>query len=210
MAAAVSVLALCGAAAMAQAPAAQPGRGGRGPQAPAVLSPEVMPDRKVAFRIYAPKAETVRLSAGDIPALAQVSATAGTPPNQMTKGENGVWELVLGPVDPGAYRYTFNVDGVTVLDYRNPSTSESNANPWSLVYVPGADFMDTKETPHGAVAAVTYYSKTLGKFRRLHVYTPPGYETSTQKYPIFYLLHGALTGAGAVPSPTWVIRAREG
>jgi enterochelin esterase family protein len=25
----------------------------------------------------------------------------------------------------------------------------------------------------------------------MHVYTPPGYETSTQKYPIFYLLHGA-------------------
>jgi len=45
--------------------------------------------------------------------------------------------------------------------------------------------------PHGAVASVTYYSKSLNKFRRMHVYTPPGYETSSQKYPIFYLLHGA-------------------
>src|SRR5262249_50355495 len=35
------------------------------------------------------------------------------------------------------------------------------------------------------------YSKTLQKSRRLHVYLPPGYETSAQKYPIFYLLHGA-------------------
>ena len=25
----------------------------------------------------------------------------------------------------------------------------------------------------------------------MHVYTPPGYETGSQKYPIFYLLHGA-------------------
>src|SRR4029077_6036288 len=25
----------------------------------------------------------------------------------------------------------------------------------------------------------------------MHVYTPPGYETSTEKYPAFYLLHGA-------------------
>jgi enterochelin esterase family protein len=25
----------------------------------------------------------------------------------------------------------------------------------------------------------------------MHVYTPPGYETSTEKYPVFYLLHGA-------------------
>jgi enterochelin esterase family protein len=28
-------------------------------------------------------------------------------------------------------------------------------------------------------------------FRRMHVYTPPGYETNTTKYPVFYLLHGA-------------------
>ena len=60
-----------------------------------------------------------------------------------------------------------------------------------MVYVPGADFMETKDVPHGAVASVTYYSKSLGKFRRMHVYTPPGYETGSQKYPIFYLLHGA-------------------
>jgi enterochelin esterase family protein len=51
--------------------------------------------------------------------------------------------------------------------------------------------MDTADVPHGAVAAVTYHSKTVGKTRRAHVYTPPGYETGTDKYPVFYLLHGA-------------------
>src|SRR4051812_49526650 len=50
-------------------PATQPARprpagGGRGP---AVVSPEVKPDRHVTFRILAPKAEAVRLNAGDIP-----------------------------------------------------------------------------------------------------------------------------------------------
>ena len=45
--------------------------------------------------------------------------------------------------------------------------------------------------PRGAVAEVTYYSTTLARFRRLHVYTPPGYESDAQKYPVFYLLHGA-------------------
>ena len=25
----------------------------------------------------------------------------------------------------------------------------------------------------------------------MHVYTPPGYETGKDKYPVFYLLHGA-------------------
>ncbi len=109
----------------------------------------------------------------------------------MTKGENGVWEVTLGPIDPGAYRYNFNVDGVAVIDPRNPSISESNNNVWSLVYVPGAAFMDTAEVPHGAVAAVTYYSSSLKRFRRMHVYTPPGYEDGKGKFPVFYLLHGA-------------------
>jgi enterochelin esterase-like enzyme len=57
--------------------------------------------------------------------------------------------------------------------------------------VPGSEFSDTKNVPHGAVAAVTYYSTALSKFRRMHVYTPPGYELGQGKLPVFYLLHGA-------------------
>jgi len=156
---------------------------GRGPQGPQVVSPEVSTNRQVTFRILAPKAEAVRLSGGDIPGNGQGTA--------LTKGTNGVWEATLGPIDPGTYRYNFNVDGVTVIDPRSPAISESNNNIWSLVHVPGSDFMDTRDVPHGAVAAVTYYSKSLGKFRRMHVYTPPGYESGKGKFPIFYLLHGA-------------------
>jgi len=162
---------------------AQPARPGFGPQGPLVVSPEVAGDCKVTFRILAPKAEAVRLNAGDIPGLGQGA--------EMTKGTNGVWEVALGPIRPGAYRYNFNVDGVSVIDPRNPATSESNNNTWSLVYVPGADFMDTKDVPHGAVSTVTYYSTALKKFRRLHVYTPPGYQLGKGKFPVFYLLHGA-------------------
>ena len=165
----------------AQAPA-RPGRGG-GPQGPRVVSPEISPESKLTFRILAPKAEAVLLSAGDLPGLGQGAA--------MTKGTNGVWEVTVGPVNPGAYRYNFSVDGVAVIDPRNPATSESNENTWSLVYVPGADFMDTLQVPHGAVAGVTYYSTTLKRNRRMHVYTPPGYESGKGKFPVFYLLHGA-------------------
>jgi enterochelin esterase family protein len=157
------------------------GRGGT-PQ-PQVTSPEVQPDGKIVFRILAPQAQAVRLAAGDIPGVGQ-----GT---QLTKGENGVWEATIGPVSPGSYRYNFNVDGVSTIDPRSPFTSESNNNVWSLVTVPGSDFSDTKSVPHGAVAAVTYYSTALKTFRRMHVYTPPGYERNSAKYPVFYLLHGA-------------------
>jgi len=150
---------------------------------PAFLSPEVSKERKVTFRILAAKAENVRLSGSDIPGIG--------PGTRMTKGENGVWEATVGPIPAGAYRYNFNVDGVTVIDPRNPATSESNNNTWSLVVVPGSEISDTKNVPHGAVAAVTYYSKALKRFRRMHVYTPPGYEKGNDKYPVFYLLHGA-------------------
>jgi enterochelin esterase family protein len=148
-----------------------------------VVSPEVAADRRVTFRILAPKAEAVRLTGSDIPGNGQ-----GAP---MTKDTNGVWEVTLGPIEPGAYRYHFNVDGVSVVDPRSPAISQSNNNVWSLVLVPGLEFQETREVPHGAVAAVTYYSTALKRFRRMHVYTPPGYESGSGQYPVLYLLHGA-------------------
>ena len=161
--------------------AQQGGRGG--PQAPQVNSPDVSADRRISFRIYAPQAREIRLNASDIPGLGQNT--------RFTKADNGVWELTVGPLDSGAFRYNFNVDGVATIDPRNPAISESNNNVWSLVYVPGSDLFDSKAVPHGAVAEVTYRSSTLGRDRRMHVYTPPGYENGRDRYPVFYLLHGA-------------------
>jgi enterochelin esterase family protein len=154
----------------------------RGPKGPVVVSPEVKDDHSVAFRLHAPKATTVALMAGDIPAGG---------PRTLKKGDKDVWELTLEKVAPGTYRYLFVVDGVPTADPRNPAVSQSNGNVWSVVHVPGADFMDRKDVPHGAVAAVYYHSSALGRDRRMHVYTPPGYEKSSEKYPVFYLLHGA-------------------
>jgi enterochelin esterase-like enzyme len=166
-----------GLTASAQAP--RPG----GNRPPAVVSPEVK-DKKVTFRLMAPKAEKVALASTDIPG----GPRGGN--REMKKGENGVWELTLD-VAPGAYRYLLDIDGVRAVDPRNTAISESNGNVWSLVRVPGSSFMDTTDVPHGSVARITYKSMTVGKNRRAHVYTPPGYETSTEKYPVFYLLHGA-------------------
>ena len=161
---------------------AKPPMGARGPS---VTSPEVMPDGRVVFRILAPEAKNVSLQASDIFGMEPKAS-------QFVKSEQGVWETTIGPIKPGVYRYTFMVDGVSVMDPRNPSVSESNSNAWSMVYIPGADFMETAKVPHGAVAAVYYYSTALGKHRRMHIYTPPGYESGNTKYPVFYLLHGAM------------------
>jgi len=146
-------------------------------------SVRILPGNQVAFFVYAPKAAEVSLGGTDIP-----NTGSGV---KMNKRPDGVWEATVGQVPGGAYRYNFSIDGVSVLDPRNPSTSESNGNTWSLFYVGGSDFMETKDVPHGAVAEVTYHSKSLQRFRRMHVYTPPGYEAGDGKYPVFYLLHGA-------------------
>ena len=158
--------------------AVQAQRPDRGPR---VVSPEVN-EGKVTFRILASDAKVVRLSGSDIPGVER-----GT---DMTKSEEGVWEATL-EISPGYYRYNFNVDGVSVIDPRNPSTSESNNNTWSLVGVPGAEWMDTQDVPRGALGEVTYRSSALDRFRRMHVYTPPGYQKGEGTFPVFYLLHGS-------------------
>ena len=182
--AAVLNLAQTPAPAPAQAPATSGGRGGQGAQAPAFTSPEILPDRRIVFRLFAPDATTVTLRGGDIPAPARANA-------QFTKADNGVWEMTTGVVEPGAYRYVFLVNGVGAIDPRNTAISESNTTTWSVATVPGSDVMDTRTVPHGAVASVYYQSSALGRTRRMHVYTPPGYESGKDKYPVFYLLHGA-------------------
>jgi enterochelin esterase-like enzyme len=166
-----------------QAPAAPGGRGGQA-QPPAFSSPEILPDRRIVFRLFAPDATTVTLRGGDIPAPARANA-------QFTKADNGVWEMTTGVVEPGAYRYTFVVNGVGVIDPRNTAISESNTTTWSVATVAGSDSMDTRSVPHGAVASVYYQSAALARTRRMHVYTPPGYESGKDNYPVFYLLHGA-------------------
>lgn len=42
---------------------------------------------------------------------------------------------------------------------------------------------------HGKIDTIVYMSSTVGTNRKALVYTPPGY-SSSQKYPVLYLLHG--------------------
>jgi len=208
---------LCGFAVGAQAPQATPappaqapaapaaGRGG-GRGGPSVVSPQIESDGRVTFRVLAPNATTVTL-AGDIngslvpdpnPAAPepgvpgpQSGRGGGTPAVAMTKGENGVWSgTTTRPVRPGAWRYTFTVDGTTVVDSRNVHVASSQTQVHSLLYTPG-DFSETRDVPHGTVGLVRYVAKTLNNARReMYVYTPPGYEKGAGRFPVLYLIHG--------------------
>ncbi|TWT35016.1 Carbohydrate acetyl esterase/feruloyl esterase precursor [Thalassoglobus neptunius] len=152
--------------------------------APPIESPEIGDDGRVTFRIRAEKADSVRLTSSDIPNVGR-----GV---EMKENGESIWEVTVGPVPSGAYRYRFDLDGVAVNDPVNNLTSESNSSTSSLLIVPGSSWMDVRDVEHGSVADVTYQSSSLGRARRMHVYTPPGYERGTdEQYPVFYLLHGA-------------------
>ena len=148
-------------------------------------STEVHPDRTVTFRIYAPKASEVTL-AGDW--IAQGLGTGGP----LAKDDTGVWSITVGPLPADFYSYAFTVDGVRTFDPKNPMIKQGIASVENLFEVPGetAAFEANQDVPHGEVRSVWYRSGTLDAPRRIHVYTPPGYESSKETYPVFYLLHG--------------------
>ena len=148
-----------------------------------LVSTEVAPDRKVTFRIYAPKASEVRLRGDWMESIA-------TEP--LAKDDVGVWSATVGPLAPDFYNYWFVVDGVKTVDPKNPVIKQGINSVDNMLMVPGpeAAFLETKAVPHGEIRVAWYPSTTLGGERRLHVYTPPGYDTSGERYPVFYLLHG--------------------
>ncbi len=156
------------------------------PRPPEFASVEVREDRSITFRIWAPLTKSVRLLSSDLPSSAPFNAGI-----ELTQAKNGVWETTIAKVDAGSYRYHFELDGVAVMDPKNPTTSESNGSTWSLMHVSGSEVSDIKEVPHGAIAEWQYFSKSLSRFRRVHVYTPPGYERESESLPVLYLLHGA-------------------
>jgi enterochelin esterase family protein len=151
-----------------------------------LVSPEVLSDHRVTFRLYAPEAKSVKVRGEWVSDF--IEAQKGF---DLQADSNGVWSVTLGPMRPGIFRYSFLVDGAEVADPRNPDSTQSLNFTRGMVAIPGLDYQDIGEVPHGSVHIVWYRSKTLGTLRRMHVYTPPGYENGAAKYPVFYLLHGA-------------------
>ena len=136
-------------------------------------STRVLPDGKVLFQIYAPQASSVAVL-GDLP---------WDKPVKFEKAENGVWKGLCEGLGAGLFRYSFLVDGVRVQDPKAPLSAEQ-----ASILTKGEGYV--KDVPHGALAQRWYRSETLGCLRRLHVWTPAGYEKSAEKLPVLYLIHG--------------------
>jgi enterochelin esterase-like enzyme len=175
------------------------------PQRPAVPpSPIVQPDGQVTFNLLAPNAASVSLD-GDYPLAANFHG--GRKITQLTKDDKGVWSVTVGPLKPDIYNYAFSVDGTHFLDPQNvhvsPSSAAGRITNWLVVPGPGSDNYLIHDVPHGRLSEVWYPSPTLHLTRRLFVYTPPGYDSGAERYPVFYLYHG-----GGEDETTWTILGR--
>lgn len=146
-------------------------------QAPNMLSFETNDDMSATFRFYAPNATSVKLG-GDLSG------------EKSEKSDNGIWTITTrSNINPGVYRYYFEVDGIRANDPRNKMVADFRP---MVEIVPKGEslFWQEKNVPHGAMSMVYYYSETTQSTRRMMIWTPPTYFNGTEKLPVLYLMHG--------------------
>ncbi len=164
-------------AARAQFPGYQPSPGDT------LHSLRIHKNNEVTLSFYAPNAKAVMVS-GDFLSSYQ--------PLALTKDAVGIWSVKTTVLTPDLYSYDFIVDGMKVLDPKNIQVKEGANGYSNLLEVPGAaaDYQSIKNVPHGKVEQCWFHAESLHKMSRVHVYTPPGYETMKDKLPVLYLQHG--------------------
>lgn len=175
--------------AVAQANPVAPAQGSNPSQLPP--SPQVHSDGTVTFNLFAPKASSVALD-GDYPLAADFHG--GRKNTSLVKDGNGEWSVTVGPLKPDLYNYVFIVDGIRTLDPMNVHLSRSSAairiTNWVIVPGSASANYQINDVPHGQLSEVWYSSPFIKSMRRMLVYTPPGYDAGSTRYPVLYLYHG--------------------
>ena len=140
--------------------------------------PRILPGSRVLFRINAPEAQRVQIDLGK--------------KYDLVKDDKGVWEVVTDSIGPGFHHYSLLIDGVAVADPASETFYGMGRMASGIeIPFPGDDYYAIKDVPHGDIRIKRYYSPVAGAWRRFYVYTPPGYDTQTdKKYPVLYILHG--------------------
>ena len=96
-----------------------------------VISPEVADDGMVTFRVAAPEAREISLSGNVLLGLGV------SKPVPFTKGEDGIWTLKVGPIEPEIYYYKLIIDGVSVDDPSNNLTGFAGQPGFRILVVHG-------------------------------------------------------------------------
>ncbi|MCD0468762.1 alpha/beta hydrolase-fold protein [Flavobacterium sp. JAS] len=139
--------------------------------------PQILPDNRVIFKVTTPQASKVQIDLGR--------------KYDLTRDSEGFWTVTTDVINKGFNYYSLLIDGVAVADPAS-QTFYGMGRMASGIEIPNkeGDFYALKDVPHGEIRINKYFSKATNSWREMYVYTPPGYENSTEKYPVLYLLHG--------------------
>ncbi|MBQ8060103.1 MAG: endo-1,4-beta-xylanase [Prevotella sp.] len=149
--------------------------------------PMVNSEGYARFRVVAPEAKSVIVSLG-------LGGRGGT---VLRKDKDGAWVGTTdGPMDPGFHYYHITIDGGV---FNDPGTHNFFGGcRWESgieIPAPDQDFYALRtDIPHGTLAKVRFYSKSLDKMQEATVYLPAGYgklvKGRQERYPVLYLQHG--------------------
>ena len=139
--------------------------------------PQVLPDNRVVFKVKAPNAHKVQIDLGK--------------KYDMVKDSTGFWHVTTDSISRGFHYYSLLIDDVAVADPASETFygMSRQASGIEIPYKEGG-FYALKDVPHGDIRIKKYFSKASNSWREMYVYTPPGYDKATEKYPVLYLLHG--------------------
>jgi enterochelin esterase-like enzyme len=138
--------------------------------------PCILPDLSVVFKVNAPDASGVQLDLGKL----------------YEKDEKGLWSVKTDPLVPGFHYYSLVIGGLKFADPASESYYGMGRMA-SGIDIPeeGTEFYTIRNILHGEIRSVAYFSKTTNSWRRMNIYTPPGYDTHKDtKYPVLYIQHG--------------------
>ncbi|WP_294201161.1 alpha/beta hydrolase-fold protein [uncultured Chryseobacterium sp.] len=140
--------------------------------------PQIMPNGKAIFRVKAPEAQKVQIDLGK--------------KYDLTKDSDGVWKTTTDSLSEGFHYYSMVIDNVPVAD-PSSKTFYGMGRYASGIEVPfaGDGYYAMKDVPHGDIRIQNFFSKVTNSWRRVFIYTPPGYDKNTaDSYPVLYILHG--------------------
>jgi enterochelin esterase-like enzyme len=139
--------------------------------------PQILPDNRVVFRVKASDAHKVQIDLGK--------------KYEMVKDTAGFWTITTDSISRGFHYYSLLIDGLPVADPAS-ETFYGMGRMASGIEIPDKDggYYAMKDVPHGDIRIKRYLSKASNTWREMYVYTPPGYDQSSEKYPVLYLLHG--------------------
>lgn len=139
--------------------------------------PQILPDNRVMFRIKAPEAQKIQIDLGR--------------KYDMAKDTGGFWQVTTDSVSEGFHYYSVIIEGVPVADPAS-ETFYGMGRMAAGIEIPfaGGEYYALRDVPHGEIRMRRYYSTVTNSWRRFYIYTPPGYDNNSEKYPVLYLLHG--------------------